>query len=163
MADTGLTVWAAGFWPDDFWAAGFWSSDDTPPPVVPEQPTGGGYAFHNEYDAYEQRRNARRRAEKRRREEEAEIKDKVDREIAQLLRVQEEKDAEREDLARIQALADQYAGQGSRLGLPKRVSTAILKAHEERSRNALEQVMREIERMREEEEFALIAALLLDD
>lgn len=42
MADTGLTVWAAGFWPDDFWAAGFWSGDDTPlpTPTVYQTPAG---------------------------------------------------------------------------------------------------------------------------
>jgi hypothetical protein len=39
----------------------------------------------------------------------------------------------------------------------------MLKAYEERTRNALEQMRRELERMADEEEMAVIQALLLDD
>lgn len=46
MADTGLTVWAAGFWPDDFWAAGFWASGDAPPPTTPPRRRGGAPRRH---------------------------------------------------------------------------------------------------------------------
>lgn len=34
MADTGVTVWAAGFWADDVWAAGLWAAN--PPVTVPD-------------------------------------------------------------------------------------------------------------------------------
>jgi hypothetical protein len=122
--------------------------------------TGGGYAFFNEYDLL--RRKKRQRDEERRRaEEEAEsIQNAMDREIAQLLREQEAKDAERAELARIQSLADRFAG--TKQPVTRRVSAALLKAHEERTRNALEQLFREIERMHEEEEMAVIHLLLAD-
>lgn len=40
MADTGVTVWAAGLWADDFWAAGLWAGGEAPP--VEAEPQIGG-------------------------------------------------------------------------------------------------------------------------
>jgi hypothetical protein len=120
----------------------------------------GGWIYH----AFALHREARRRRKER--EEEAkreadEIQAEIDREIARLLREQEARDAERADLARIQSIADQYAG--TRQQVPKNISIAMLKAYEERSRNALEQLRREIDRMLEEEELAVMVMLLNDD
>ena len=133
----------------------------TAPPVVVVETASGG--FYMGFDHALARRERKKRELEEMEREQQSIEDAQAREIAELLRKQEERDAERDDLKRIQALADQYAGQGAKIGLPRSVSTAILKAHEERSRNALQQVMREIERMRDEEELSVIAALLLDD
>lgn len=117
------------------------------------------------YDFERHRAKRRKRIEE---EEEAEreaqsIQDKLDREIADLLRVQEAKDAERAELARIQALADKYAGTLISQGVTRRAAAAVLKAQEERTRNALEQMQRELDRMYEEEELAVIHLLLNDE
>ena len=125
-----------------------------------EQPSGG---FFTEFEAARTRRLRRKREEERRQREAEAIQDAVTREIAEFLVEQEAKDEERLELSRIQALADQYAGHGMKIGLTRQVSAAILKAHEERSFNALQQMAREIERSMEEEEAAITAFLMLDD
>jgi hypothetical protein len=95
-------------------------------------------------------------------EEEAEqIPDKVEREIATLIKVQDAKSDEVAELARLQALADRYAAPG--VDVPRPVLASVMKAHEERTRNALEQMRREIEQMMDEEEQAIIALLMMDD
>lgn len=131
------------------------------PPVVVADTTVTGGGFFIEYELYSLRKRKRRRDEERAQAEADQIQLELDREIAKLLREQEAKDAERDDLARIQSLADQYAG--TRQPVTRRVSTALLKAYEERSRNALEQLEREIFRMQEEEEMAVLQILLNDD
>jgi PASTA domain len=125
-------------------------------PVAPvAQPSGG---FFYDIDHFRSRKRAERDRLARHESDTAHLQ-QVEREIAELLRDQERKDIERDELSRIQRLADDYSGRN--LGLPRRVSASLLKAYEERSRNALEQLQRELERMLEEEEVALM--LLLND
>lgn len=119
-----------------------------------EQPSGG---YFNDFDAHASRRRKRKREEEERLEEAQQIQAELDREIARLLHEQEAKDAERADLQRLQSIADRYVG--TRQPVTKRVSTALLKAYEERSRNALEQFHREMERMLEEDEIAVMLIL----
>ncbi len=120
--------------------------------------TGGG--FHLDFANFEMNRGLRKRVEEI--EEEAQqIPDQVAREIATLMNTQEAKDADRADLARLQALADRYAQRG--VDVPRPMLASVLKAHEERTRNALEQMQREAARMLEEEEAAVISMLMLDD
>lgn len=129
-------------------------------PRANDQPTGGWW-----FD-YEQ---ARRKREKRRRElEEAEaeaklIQDQLDREIYLAQRKLEAEEADKADLARLQALADQYAGKP--IDAPKQVRMAIFNAQDARSRNALEQMRREIEQAMEFELLAVqqVVLLLLTD
>lgn len=141
-----------------------------PPVIIPpiDQPCGGWehgreprHRFYDEYEHHRQRVAKRRHEEMERRREQERIEDEQSREIARLLADQESKDAEREDLKRIQAMADAYAG--TRQDIPRSLAATLLKAQEERSRNALEQLSREIERLFEEEEMALLLLLLSDD
>jgi hypothetical protein len=135
-------------------------TDASAPPAVTEQPSGG-YGFFNEYELYRQRR-ARRKAQERREQEEAdEIQADLDRQIAKLLKEQEAKDAERADFARLQRIADAYAG--TRQPVPRPIAATMLKAYEERSRNALEQLEREMNRMLEEEEMTVLQLMLNGD
>jgi hypothetical protein len=89
------------------------------------------------------------------------IEDEQAREIAELLRAQEEKDAERDDMARLQALADTYARKGTQV--PRPMLAAVMKASEERTTSSLQQMRRQAERMMEEEEMAMILTMMLDD
>ena len=120
--------------------------------------TGGG--FHLDFANFEMNRGRRKRREEIEEEVEA-IPDQVAREIATLIKVNEAKDEERADLARLQALADRYASKG--VDVPRPMLASVLKAHEERTRNALEQMQREAAHMLEEEEAAVISMLMLDD
>jgi hypothetical protein len=115
----------------------------------------GGFFFGFDHHLAERRR--RKKYEEELREEEAQIQAELDREIARLLHEQEALDAERADLARVQALADKYAG--TKQPVPRSIAASLLKAQEERSRNSLLQLQREMERMLEEEEIAVILLL----
>jgi hypothetical protein len=133
--------------------------DGESPPTTTVTPTGG-YVFLGFDHAQAKRDRKKRELEEMEREQET-IADTQSREIANLLREQEAKDADRADLERIQALADQYVR--SPEPVPVNVRAALYNAHEQRTRNSLEQMRREIETMYEQEEQALIAALLMDD
>jgi hypothetical protein len=130
----------------------------TGPVITPTETISGGW--YRDFDSYAMRRIKPRRREEIEEEVES-IEDSTSREIAKLLKEQEARDEERADLARLQSLADRYAQRGETV--PRPVLASVMKAHEERSRNALEQMRREVERLMEEEEMAVIQALLLDD
>lgn len=125
-------------------------------PVVDTQPSGG---FWPEYDRYAHERRRRKREEEEAAAEAQAIQDELDRELSQLLREQAAKDADRADLQRLQKLADEHSGK--KLGLPKKVSDALINAYEMRTRNSLEQLAREIAREQEDEEMAVTMAVLM--
>lgn len=127
--------------------------------VLVETPVTATGGFWPEYDRFAAERRRRKREEDERKAEAERIQDTLDRQIAQLLREQEAKDAERAELTRLQRLADTYSGKS--LGLPRKVSDALINAYEARSRNALEQLAREIAKAQEEEEMAVTMAMLL--
>ncbi len=129
----------------------------------PDTSSEGSGGIWYEMEALRERARRRQKRKEDEDRETQEIQDQRDREIAKLLKKQEAKDDERAELARIQALADRYAGQAMKEGVPRSVATAVLKAHEERSRNALEQMQREIQKLLDEEEQAVISLLLMDD
>lgn len=130
-----------------------------PEPQVEETQGAGGLWLDWER-IYSERRRKRKELEDEKREQEA-IEDAIDRELAELLRKQAEKDAERADLERLQRLADQYAGK--KLDLPKPVRVAILNAQDARTRNSLEQMRRVIEQAQLEEELAVLMVVLESD
>jgi hypothetical protein len=124
---------------------------------APAQDSGGG-GFWHAYDHVAHERRRRKREEEERAAEAQQIQDDLDRQIAQLMREQEAKDADKADLQRLQKLADAHAGK--KLGLPKKVSDALINAYEARTRNALEQLRREIEQAETEELLAVQTAVL---
>lgn len=128
-----------------------------------EQPSGGWLTFLN---TYEQQR-VRRRAEERKRqaleEETEQIEDSTDREIAQLLRIQEAKDAKRAELARLTALARANADLEAARQYSERVAKAYQSVLEKGSRSAVERLEKELRRAREEEEFMLLAIMLASE
>lgn len=124
----------------------------------PQQETGGG--FWPQYDRFAAERRRRKREEEEAAEAAAkEAQDELERETSRLLREKFAKEADAADLQRLQRLADEHSGK--RLGLSKRVSAALINAYEMRSRNALEQLLREIDRADEEEMIAVQTAVLL--
>ena len=131
---------------------------DASAPEIEAVQSSGGYAFYLAFEQHQERRRRRKRREEELRLEE--IQAETDREIAKLLHEQEAIDDERADLARIQALADEYAG--TRQPVPRNIAASLLKAQEERTRNALEQLQREMDRLLEEESVAIATTLLLD-
>ena len=125
-------------------------------PASAEQPSGGWWqAFERDYERHKARR-------KREEEENAEIEaipDVVSREIAQLLREQEAKDAERAELERLRSIARSYDG-GE---IDAKFNRALEVAANARSLAAARVLAQEVARVREEEEFLMTAALLVID
>ena len=126
-----------------------------------EQPAGG-WLFLNEYEAELIRRRARDRRLRELEEETERIEDKIDREIAQLLRVQEAKDEKREDFARLAKLAKDHADIEAARQYGDRVARAFARAIAQGNYSSLEALDRELKRARDEEEqFLLLATMML--
>lgn len=133
----------------------------TPAPVQSEQPTGGWLSLIN---TYEMQLARRREDARRRRELEAEterIEDATDREIAQLLRVQEAKDDKRKALADLGRIAKQNADlEGARL-YSEQVAEAYARVLETGNRRAIAALDQELQKAREEEEALLMQMFLM--
>jgi hypothetical protein len=127
-----------------------------------EQPVGGGWNglfFH--FEQHRARGELELREIEERERDTASIQDELDRQIAELLRLQELEDARRAESTRLQRLADMAAA--AKPDLPPHVIVAIERAAQRRSYAALQRMQREILQMYAEEEAAVIAALMLDD
>lgn len=119
---------------------------------------GGWFAFLN---TYEHRLANRRDEERRRQEAEAdEIEDKLDRQIAELLRKQEAQDAKRAELEQVAALARQNADLESARQYSERVGRAYQAVLEKGSASAVERLERELKRAKDEEEFLMLVIML---
>lgn len=134
----------------------------TPPtPVSPPETFSGGYGFLNAYEREQARRRRRRRKQEELEEESRNLQDKVDREIAELLRIQEAKDEERDNLARLQRLVRQHSDEA--LQLSDRAKVAYMRALTQANFSAMQALDRELQRMLEEEEISALMFLLNED
>lgn len=125
-----------------------------------ESNAGGWEPFWLQAERHRIERERARRRQRQIEEETRDIEEAQAREIAKLLRLQEERDAERAELQRLQKLADEYSGK--RLGLPRDVSAALINAQVERTYSSLMQLQRLMVQAMEEEEAMVVALLLLD-
>jgi hypothetical protein len=134
------------------------------PPVPPSPSTdvfSGGFL-------YEYERGFQRRLREQRELDDAEaatreIANEIDREIAQLLHAQEQRDLERRELERLSRLVTEYTDAQAADALNERVQKAFLRAQVQLSTSALLALDREVQRQMEEEEFAvLMTAALID-
>lgn len=127
--------------------------------VVDGTVTGGGFWPHLDLQAARRRKRLREIEEA---EEDAQrLADDTDREIALLLREQERKDEFRANLERLNALVRQHADVESQAAMSERVQKALARAMAQESVSALIALQRELDRMLEEEEIAVI--MLLSD
>lgn len=114
-----------------------------------------------------EREMERRRRERRKRQEDEEEAQRIaedrDRQIAAFLHEQEAKDAERDELARLGSLVTQFADSQAQVAFNERVAKAFARALAQQNASALLALEREVGRQMEEEEFAVLMALALDD
>jgi hypothetical protein len=128
-----------------------------------ESPTGG-WLFLNLYEGELQRRKALERERKHLEEETEQIEDDLDRNIAQLLREQEAIDEKRDNLKRLAEIAKQNANLEAARQYSERVAAAYVKAITEANASnlkALANLDKELQLAREEEEFLIMALLML--
>lgn len=123
-------------------------------PIVTPEVFSGGFFF--DFDRYSARRRKRQR-ELDEAEEAVESLAPVDAEIARFLQAQERRDETRAQVEQLYALAEK----AKRQDMSARAYAALLAAQEKQTSGALEALEREMDRMHEEEEFALM--LLLAD
>ena len=163
MADTAVTVWAAGFWADNVWAAGLWSSASpgpTPTPTpTPTELVSGGFLYH--YERERIRRSSKRREQEELEEDAHALKDQMDREIALLLRQQEAADERRAELERLQRLVRDHSRNA--LELTDRAKIAYVRALTQANFSAMEALDRELQRQLDEEEITALMILLNED
>ena len=131
-------------------------------PEEAEQPSGG-WLFLNTYEAELQRRRAREKARRELEEETERIEDALDREIGQLLRKQEAIDDKREDFDRLAKIAKANADLEAARQYSERVAAAMARVIAQGNYSAIEAFDREIKRAREEEDFIVLALMLLVD
>lgn len=128
----------------------------TPSPS-PVDMAGGWAAFF----AYEEDRDKRRKRYQEIDEAEEATQElaPVDAEIAKFLHQQERKDEQRAELDRLRALVNQFP----RSDMPPRVQAAIDKASTKQTVSALINLKKELQRMAEEEEMAVLMFLIDSD
>lgn len=131
-------------------------------PVTEDRPAGG-WLFLNTYESELQRRRARARLRKKLEEETERIEDEIDRQIAQLLRVQEAKDDKREELARLKELARTNADLEAARRYSEAVGAAYAAAIAKGTLEALAKLDRELKKATEEEHAALLLTLMMLD
>lgn len=120
-----------------------------------DQPSGG---FFYDLDGYGSRRKAQRLEQALAVEEAQAIEDELDRSIALLLREQETKEAERAEITRLRTLAKAYTPDVDN----ERVLAAFKAAQVAVNLAAFEALSREIERMNDEEDQAVLMMLAED-
>lgn len=136
--------------------------DTDNPAIVPQvasTPFTGGFLY-----AYERARAARRKRlqEEEELEEQARaLQDKVDREIALLLRAAEAEQARQAELDRLQGLVRAHSN--AQLQLSDRAKIAYVRALTQANFSAMEALDRELQRMIEEEEITALMILLNED
>lgn len=134
-----------------------------PPAVVAPVDLNSGWSFHNAYDRHVIRCDKRKQLIDRQREAAKQVKDGLDRQIAQALlekELGEERERQASSLARLvrKHEADLRAGIDA-----QRVIDALNAALERATVSSYLALQREIERFLEEEEMAVLMTLLLDD
>lgn len=127
-----------------------------PPPAVGTQLTGGFFALFERQHAHRRKRLLElEEAEEAARQ----LKDSVDREIAQLLQEQERKAEFDANIVRLKRLVGEFADKEAEAAMSERVRTALARAQAQESVSAYLSLQRELERFLEDEEFAILMML----
>jgi len=121
----------------------------------------GDWGFRSDYEAELQRRR-REHLDQIKREEKAElIANETDREIARLLREREAEQSRDQELDRLLDFSRQYQASTAKRLMGERVSKAYARAATQGNRSALEALDREMARANEEEEFTMLATMMV--
>lgn len=129
-----------------------------------EEIRSGGYGFLNSYDSYRQKKRRRKKRLGELLEQLKEL-DPVDREIAELIHKDDEREQQEASIAELERLVAQSF---SNKAIPEikayneRVAKAFTRAYMQGNYSAYEALEREMERAREEEDFLFLAMIALD-
>lgn len=121
----------------------------------------GGFFMH--FERHATRRDREREEREAAIEATKALEAEVDREIAQFLHEQQAQEAQRKELDRLSTLVAQFADRQAELAFNERVAKAYARALAQQNASALLALERELGRQLEDEEFAVLMALALDD
>ena len=125
--------------------------------IAVEEVNSGGWAFKREQERYRQEDEARKRRAKK--EKARKIKDKLDREIALAFIARDEGEAQRKDLERLTKLAAQYKDEI--IADNAKIASTIEDAVSLGTFSRMQKLSRELNLMREEEMFLMLATKIL--
>jgi hypothetical protein len=131
-------------------------------PAEEESGGSGGYGFANLYEIELQRRRRRKKEREALEQATEQIEDTTDREIAQLLRIQEAKDEKRKELQRLAEIIRQNADIEAAKQYGAKVAKAYERALMQGNFSALQALDRELKKARDEEEALLLQAFMLE-
>lgn len=133
------------------------SLGEAPQPEPSDEVTGGGWALFIRYEQERERRRRRKRKEEEAKEALEQLPE-VEKEIGEFLQKQEREDERRKDLERLKSLAREFP----KTELPKRVQSAIDRVNERQTISSLINLEKELRKLAEEEEIAILMLLLND-
>lgn len=127
--------------------------------VVPSaERFSGGYTWWLAWEREQERRRRKRKRQQELEDEARALQDRIDRDIALLLRQQEAESAREAELARLKRLVRRYSHQ--ELELSDRAKVAYVRALTQQNFSALEALERELAQQIEEEDHAVLMLLL---
>ena len=124
----------------------------------------GGWDFLMAFDVFRDRRDDDQRQRERDLEEIEEL-EPISKEIAQIMQADEKKQAREIELARLEMLvSESFSNQAVKLAraYSVKVANAFVRAELQGNFSAMEALEREMDRLREEEDFLLLAMVVLD-
>jgi len=149
-------AWAEGSWVDAGWIVGAWSQEEA---VVAISPSGG-WIVRDVFDTLADRKRRKLEALREKLEEIEEIPG-IDGEIAVLLHKDDEKELIESSLKELENLVKSASRTQIEQGFNEKVAKAFTRASIQGNFSALQAFEREMERVREEEAFFLIAAVMI--
>jgi len=121
----------------------------------------GSWGFRHDYESELNRRREEYRKREVRKGQRESIQDETDRDIALLFQKQEESEARESELERIGEFSKVYHKATAKRLMGERVEKAYIRAAKQGNRSALEALDREMARAVEEEEFMLMAMMMV--
>jgi len=140
------------------------SSTFVPPVVDDEEANSGGYGAINAYDSY-QRKRKRRKKEYDELLDELKALPEVEAEIARIMQAQLRREQEAKEVTELEGMVVRMQAEASDMlaeAYNDRVTRALERAADKATYSRLQAFERELDRAREEEEFLLMAILLLE-
>ncbi|MEE9541200.1 MAG: hypothetical protein V3V85_06885 [Candidatus Thorarchaeota archaeon] len=134
----------------------------TPVEVVTSRPKGG-FKFLVEFEDFREKRDSDKSERDKIREEITAIEDVVDREIAQILQQDTIKEAREKELKALESLvATSFRNEDIPKAKVHGVAKELVRAAVQGNFSAMEALERKMDRLREDEEFLMLAMVILD-
>ena len=144
-------AWAGNAWADDAWFGTAWAVNVS---------SSGGWGFMMKFEDFREKRDKEEEEREKVREEIEAIKDDTDREIAQILQKDLSLEAREKELKDLEILVS-TTFQADNSELTSNVAKAFARAAVQKNHSAMEALERELDREREEDEFLMIAMMML--